>query len=141
MVGGGDSSFTEALYLSHLCKSVKILVRKDKAKAEEIWVKKVQEEANMEIIYNTEVAEINGQFSVESVTTKDGRMIPTQGIFIAVGSVPSIDLIQNLGVEIDEEGCIKIDQHQKSTNDRLYAAGDVTTGSAKFRQTIMSAAE
>lgn len=141
VVGWGDSSFTEALYLAHLCKSVKILVRKEKAKAEEIWIKKVSEEPNMEVIYNTEVAEINGQFSVESITTKDGRVIPTQGIFIAVGSVPSVELIQNLGVEVDEEGCIKIDQHQKSTNERIYAAGDVTTGSAKFRQTIMSAAE
>lgn len=84
VVGGGDSSFTEALYLAHLCKTVKILVRKEKAKAEEIWVKKVAEESNMEVIYNTEVAQINGQFSIESVTTKDGRVIPTQGIFIAV---------------------------------------------------------
>ncbi len=141
VVGGGDSAFTEALYLAHLCKTVKILVRKDKPKAEEIWVKKVQEESNMEIIYHTEVAEINGQFSIKSVTTKDGRVIPTQGIFIAVGSVPSTELIQNLWIETDEEGCIKIDQHQKSTHDRIYAAGDVTTGSAKFRQTIMSAAE
>lgn len=141
VVGGGDSSFTEALYLAQLCKTVKILVRKEKARAEEIWVKKVQETSNMEIIYNTEVAEINGQFAVESVTTKDGRTIPTQGIFIAVGSVPSVELIENLGVEIDEEWCIKIDQHQKSTHPSIYAAGDVTTGSAKFRQTIMSAAE
>lgn len=141
VVGGGDSSFTEALYLAHLCKSVKILVRKDKPKAEEIWVRKVAEEANMEVIYNTEVAEINGQFSIESITTTDGRIIPTQGIFIAVGSVPSTELINNLWVETDEEGCIKVDQHQKSTHDRIYAAGDVTTGSAKFRQTIMSAAE
>lgn len=141
IVGGGDSSFTEALYLAQLCKTVKILVRKDTAKAEEIWVKKVIETSNMEIIYNTEVAEINGQFSVESVTTKDGRIIPTQWIFIAVGSVPSVALIENLGVDVDEEGCIKIDQHQKSTHEKIYAAGDVTTGSAKFRQTIMSAAE
>lgn len=84
VVGGGDSSFTEALYLAHLCKTVTILVRKDKPKAEEIWVKKVQEESNMAILYNTEVAEINGQFAVESVRTKDGRVLPTQGIFIAV---------------------------------------------------------
>lgn len=139
--GGGDSAFTEALYLAQLCKTVKILVRKDKPKAEEIWVKKVAEQPNMEVIYNTEVAEINGQFGIESVTTKDGRVIPTQGIFIAVGSIPSVDLIKNLGVEVDEEQCIKIDEHQKSTHDRIYAAGDVTTGSAKFRQTIMSAAE
>lgn len=141
VVGGGDSAFTEALYLAQLCKTVKILVRKDKAKAEEIWVKKVLEQPNMEIIYNTEVGEINGQFSIESITTKDGRTIPTQGIFVAVGSVPSVDLIRDLGVEVDEEGCIKIDQHQKSSHERIYAAGDVTNGSAKFRQTIMSAAE
>jgi len=138
---GGDSAFTEGLYLAQLCKTVKILVRKEKARAEEIWVKKVQETSNMEIIYNTEVAEINGKFSIESITTKDGRTIPTQGIFIAVGSIPSIELILGLWVDVDEEGCIKIDQHQMSTHARIYAAGDVTTGSAKFRQTIMSAAE
>jgi thioredoxin reductase (NADPH) len=115
VVGGGDSSFTEALYLAHLCKTVKILVRKDKAKAEEIWVKKVQEEPNMEIIYNTEVAEINGQFAVESVTTKDGRTIPTQGILSLLVLYRVLILIKDLGVEIDEEGCIKIDQHQKSS--------------------------
>ncbi|MFA6080152.1 MAG: FAD-dependent oxidoreductase [Candidatus Gracilibacteria bacterium] len=141
VVGGGDSAFTEALYLAHLCKSVKILVRKDKPKAEQIWVDKVMQESNMEIIFHTELAEINGQFGVESVTTTDGRVIPTQGVFVAVGSVPSIELIKDLGVTTDEEGCIIVDAHQKSSNNYLYAAGDVTTNSAKFRQTIMSAAE
>ncbi len=96
VVGGGDSAFTEALYLAHLCKSVKILVRKDKPKAEQIWIDRVVEESNMEIIFNTELAEINGKFGVESVTTTDGRIIPTQGVFVAVGSVPSIDLIKDL---------------------------------------------
>lgn len=96
VAGGGDSAFTEALYLAHLCKSVKILVRKDKPKAEEIWVKKVAEEKNMEVIFNTEVASINGEFVIESVTTTDGRIIPTQGIFIAVGSIPSTELIKDL---------------------------------------------
>lgn len=141
VVGGGDSAFTEALYLAHLCKSVKILVRKDKPKAEQIWVDKVMQETNMEIIFNTELAEINGQFGVESVTTTDKRVIPTQWVFVAVGSVPSIDLIKDLWVQTDEEWCIVVDAHQKSSNDHLYAAGDVTTNSAKFRQTIMSAAE
>lgn len=71
-------------------------MRKDTPKAEQIWVDRVMQESNMEIIFNTELAEINGQFSVESVTTIDGRIIPTQGVFIAVGSVPSIELIKNL---------------------------------------------
>lgn len=141
VVWGGDSAFTEALYLAQLCKTVTILVRKDRAKAEDVWVKKVSEQANMSVLYSTEVAQINGEFTIESVTTTDGRVIPTQGIFIAVGSIPSADLIKVLWVEVDEEWCVKINQHQKSSHDRIYAAGDVTDGSGKFRQTIMSAAQ
>jgi len=141
VVWGGDSSFTEALYLAQLCKTVTILVRKDRAKAEDVWVKKVSEQSNMSVLYSTEVAQINGEFTIESVTTTDGRIIPTQGIFIAVGSIPSADLIKVLWVEVDEEWCVKIDNHQKSSHDRIYAAGDVTDGSGKFRQTIMSAAQ
>lgn len=120
---------------------MKILVRKDTAKAEDIWQKKVAEQENMEVLYNTEIAEIQGKFSVESILTTDGRVIPTQGVFVAVGSMPSVELISDLGVEVDDENCVKIDSHQKTTHDRIYAAGDVTNGSAKFRQTIMSAAE
>lgn len=62
-------------------------------------------------------------------------------MFVAVGSVPSIELLQDLNIATDNEGCIVVDAHQKSSNNHLYAAGDVTTNSAKFRQTIMSAAE
>ena len=102
---------------------------------------KVLQEPNMEIIFNTELAEINGEFGVESVSTTDGRTIPTQGVFVAVGSVPSVELLKDLNVTTDHEGCIIVDAHQKSSNNYLYAAGDVTTNSAKFRQTIMSAAE
>lgn len=141
VVGGGDSAFTEALYLAHLCKSVKILVRKDTAKAENIWVKKVSEQVNMEVLYSTEVAEINGQFSVESITTTDGRIIPAQWIFVAVGSVPSVELINWLGIDLDSDNCIKVDVHQKTSLNRFYAAGDVTDATAKFHQTIMSAAQ
>lgn len=101
VVGGGNTAFTEALYLADLCNSVKILVRKDKPRAEQIWVEKVEAKENMEIVYNTEVAEINGKFSVESVTTKDGREITTQGVFVAVGTVPSVELLEGLGVEVD----------------------------------------
>lgn len=50
----------------------------------------------MKVVFNTEVAEINGQFAVESVTTTDGHIIPTQGVFVAVGSVPSVELIAHL---------------------------------------------
>lgn len=141
MVGWWDSAFTEALYLSHLCKSVTILVRKDVAKAEQIWIDKVHEQENMKVIFNTELLTVNGETRVESVTTTSGDTLPTEWVFIAVGSVPSTSLVDHLWIAIDMEWCIIVDIHQKSSHDRLYAAWDITTNSAKFRQTIMSAAE
>lgn len=141
VVWGGDSAFTEALYLAHLCTTVKILVRKDRAKAEDIWVKKVAEQKNMEVLYNTEVEDIVGDFSVTGVLTKDGWTIPTQWVFVAIGSVPSVELIKDLGIELDSDNCIKVDVHQKSSLNHFYAAGDVTDATAKFHQTIMSAAQ
>jgi thioredoxin reductase len=43
--------------------------------------------------------------------------------------------------EIDDEDCLIVDQRQETSVKGLYAAGDVTTNSNKFKQTIMSAAE
>jgi len=70
LVGGGDTAFTEALYLAEIANSVKIFVRKDRAKAEHKWQDKVNAAENIEVLYNTEVEKINGKFAVESVTTK-----------------------------------------------------------------------
>lgn len=141
MVGGGDSAFTEALYLAEIANSVKILVRGDSAKAEHKWQAKVGNTSNIEVLYNTEVETINGKFSVESVTTKDGRSIPCQGVFVAVGSVPRTEIVASFNLEKDPTGCLVVDKRQRTSHPRIYAAGDVTTNSNKFQQTIMSAAE
>lgn len=76
LAGGGDTAFTEALYLSEIASSVKILVRGDRAKAENKWQEKVKSTDNIEVLYNTSVRTINGKFSVESITTQDGEDIP-----------------------------------------------------------------
>lgn len=63
------------------------------------------------------------------------------GIFIAVGSTPDVSLIRDLGVELDSAGYVIVGKDQSTSIPGLYAAGDVTTNSNKFQQTIMSAAE
>lgn len=75
------------------------------------------------------------------MTTTDGRQIPGVGVFVAIGSDPNTSLVDHLEIKKDSSGCIVIDQRQATSYPRLYAAGDVTTGSNKFKQTIMSAAE
>ena len=141
LVGGGDTAFTEALYLAEIAATVKVLVRKDKPKAEAKWVERVQNTDNIEILYNTSVEKIQGKFMVESVLTTDGREISCNGIFVAIGSDPNISLMEGFSLDKDTEACIVVDKRQKTSHEKIYAAGDVTTNSNKFKQTIMSAAE
>lgn len=76
IVGGGDTAATEALYLAELCSKVTVLVRKDSFKAEDVWVKKIAEHANMEVRFNSAVAEIRGDFmGVKDVLLQDGTTI------------------------------------------------------------------
>lgn len=142
VVGGGDSAAVEALYLAELCAKVTILVRKDALKAEDVWVKKIMEHSNMEVRFNAEVAEVRGDFmGVKDVLLKDGSALPCEGVFVAIGSDPDASLITPLGVAVDHEGCVIVDKTQATNVPGIFAAGDVTTNSNKFKQTIMSAAE
>ena len=142
VVGGGNTAITEALYLAEIAREVHILVRTDKVRAEDIWVEKAKKHSNIIFHYFTEVAEIQGDMmGMKSILCKDGSTLPLDGIFIAVGNEPYTGLIDHLSPEKDTEGCLVVDKRQETSVKWLYAAGDVTTNSNKFRQTIMSAAE
>jgi thioredoxin reductase (NADPH) len=58
-----------------------------------------------------------------------------------VGTVPGVVLAKNLGVALDDKEYIIVDQTQATNVAGVWAAGDVTTGSNKFRQIITAVAE
>ncbi len=78
---------------------------------------------------------------MSGILCKDGSTLAVDGIFIAVGNEPYTGLVDHLSPEKDAEGCLVVDKRQETSIKGLYAAGDVTTNSNKFRQTIMSSAE
>ncbi len=141
MVWGGNTAITEALYLADICNKVTIVHRRDTFRAENIWIEKAQKRENIEFVLNEEVEEITGSMFVEEIVLKSGKTIKADGIFIAVGTIPNVDLVKEMNLEHDDEWCLVVDQRQETSLKGLYAAGDVTTNSNKFRQTIMSAAE
>ncbi|MBC7498256.1 FAD-dependent oxidoreductase [Candidatus Gracilibacteria bacterium] len=142
VVGGGNTAITEALYLAEICSEVHILIRTDRIRAEDIWVDKAKKHSNIIFHYFTEVAEIQGgMMGMTGILCKDGSILALDGIFIAVGNEPYTGLVDHLSPEKDSEGCLVVDKRQETSVKGLYAAGDVTTNSNKFRQTIMSAAE
>ncbi len=142
VVGGGDTAAVEALYLAEICAKVTILVRKDAFKAEDVWVRKIGEHGNIEVRFGAAIAEIRGGFmGVENVLLQDGGTIACDGVFVAIGSDPDASLLNPFGIEKDADGCVVVDKTQATSFPGIYAAGDVTTNSNKFKQTIMSAAE
>lgn len=142
VVGWGNTAITEALYLSEIAKTVHILIRSDRVRAEDVWLDKVRERENIILHFQTSVKEIQGNaLGVQKLLLHDDSILPCEGIFIAVGTIPSTTLLDALGVEKDPDGTIRVDHRQETNIHGLYAAWDVTNGSNKFRQTIMSAAE
>lgn len=138
---GGNTALTEALYLAELCNKVTIVHRRDTFRAEDIWVEQAKKIKNIEFALNEEVEEIKGKFFVEEILLKSGKTIKADGIFVAIGSNPNTSLVDAMNPEKDDEGCLVVDARQETSIKGLFAAGDVTTNSNKFKQTIMSAAE
>ena len=141
IVWGGNTALTEALYLAEIWKKVYIIHRRDTFRAEDVWVERAQNTQNIEFVLNEEVSHIEGSIFLERVILKSGKKINADGFFVAIGSDPSIHLVEKLHPTIDDENCLVVDKRQETSVKGLYAAGDVTTNSNKFKQTIMSAAE
>lgn len=141
LAGGGNTALTEALYLSEICNKVYLVHRRDTFRAEDIWVEQAKKKDNIEFVLSEEVAEVSGAMFLEEVKLKSWKVLKADGFFVAIGSDPSTSLVANMNPEMDDEGCLVVDKRQETSVKGLYAAGDVTTNSNKFKQTIMSAAE
>lgn len=126
VVGGGNTAVTDALYLSKICKKVIVVHRRDSFRADNIIVKKLENAENVEILFNSEVAEILGEKGVNAVLLKDGRKIETDGVFIAVGISPRSEAVKGIA-ELDKSGYIIAGENGKTSTAGFFAAGDVRT--------------
>ena len=142
LAGGWNTALTEALYLADICNKVYLVHRRDTFRAEDSWVEQAKKRDNIEFVLNEEVEEITGDvMGMTGVTLKSGKELKADWIFVAVGTLPNVWIVDSLNLEKDEEGCLVVDVRQETSLKGLYAAWDVTTNSNKFKQTIMSAAE
>lgn len=138
VVGGGNTAVTDALYLSKICKKVILVHRRDSLRAEKILTERLENAENVEIMFNSEVAEILGEKSADGVLLKSGEKIHCDGVFIAVGIVPRSDTVKNLA-NLDNNGYIVADESGKTSLDGLFAAGDVRT--KELRQIITACSD
>jgi thioredoxin reductase (NADPH) len=142
VVCAGDTAAEEATYLSNICKSVTMLVRKDYMRASKAMQKRVQNTPNLKVMYNTEIDEILGEKVVEGVRvfnnqTNEKQVLDVTGVFIAIGHKPNTELFKGI-LEMDETGYLITEG--KTTKTRLpgvFAAGDVQD--KEYRQAVTAA--
>ena len=123
VVGGGNSAFEDALYLSGICKSVTILVR-SKVRAEKALTDVISSKDNVTVLLETEIKEIFGEESPEGVLLNNGDEIACDGIFIAVGSIPNLSFLKSISLKM-EDGYVVVNNHMETSHKNIYAVGDV----------------
>ena len=145
MVGGGNSAVTEALYLHNIGAQVTVVHRRDGFRAQEHLTRYLFS-ANIPVLWNTEVKEIRGEDKVREVVlfnnlTEETKTLPIEGVFIAIGYIPAVELARKLGVELTENGFIKRDQHHRTNLPGVYSAGDVEGGYKQIVTAVGQGAE
>ncbi len=146
VIGGGDSAATEALHLTEFANKVYLLYRDGSLKFEPYWADKIHQNQKIELVASHNISAIHGNegrrvAAVAYDYAGEKKELPVQGVFIEIGSVPGVAIAKGLGVATDEQDYIIVDQTQATNITHVYAAGDVTTGSNKFRQIITAVSE
>ena len=142
IVGAGDSACEEALYLSKLCTTVHMFIRKGEMRASKIMQDRVLRTPNIKVYWNTETDEILGEKVVEAVRIKnnlDGstQEIPITGFFVAIGHTPQSKIFSQY-LETDADGYVKVVPGTTKTNvEGVFACGDVMD--RNYRQAVTAA--
>ncbi len=140
VVGGGDSAMEEAIVLAKVANKVTIMHRGDAFRASQIMQDRVKENPKIEVMFNTQITEVMGDFKVEKVklvnnVTQVNSEMPIDGVFVAIGHIPNTKAFQ--GIELDELGYIKVQNHFHTNIPGVFVAGDVHD--RQYRQAITAA--
>ena len=137
VIGGANTAVSEAIYLSNICKKVYLIYRKDKLRADNTLVERLNTKENVEVLYNTIPVKVDGNDSVEKLITDKGEL-SVKGVFVAVGFNPSTTIFENK-LELDEYGYIKTDSNLATNVSGVFAVGDCRT--KQLRQMITAASD
>ena len=144
VVGGGDTAMEEALFLTKFASKVTLIHRRHEFRASMIMQDRVLAHDKIEILWNTEVREINGSKAtgVESIRifnneTNEETVLPTQGVFIAIGHRPNTDLFKGV-LDMDDVGYLITEGKSMKTNiEGVFACGDAQD--SYYRQAVTAA--
>ena len=150
VVGGGNAACEEANFLSKICSKVYLIHRRDELRATPIEAKRTLENKKIEMVWESVVVEINANLQplisslqnikIKNVKTSEEKILPIDGLFIAIGRIPKTEFIKDL-IELKESGYIKVGSNEElpsmTSVEGIFAAGDCMD--ERHRQAIIAA--
>ena len=128
VVGGGDRAIEEALFLTRFADKVNIIHRRGRLRAAKILQERAEKSPKINFILESVVTEILGEEKVEKVAAKNVKTgenfkIPSQGVFIFVGTEPHTSFLKG-SIPLDEKGFIITDEFMQTSLPGIFACGD-----------------
>jgi len=129
VVGGGDTAVEEANFLARFAAKVTIVHRRDKFRAQNVLVKRVEANPKIRIRYNTTVKSILGEGKVSSVVlscalTGEDSLLSVDGVFVLIGQVPSTSYLKG-ALPVDDNGYAYAGHDLSTSLPGVFVAGDI----------------
>ena len=147
VVGGGDSAASAALLLTEYASKVYLIHRRNQLRAQKYYQDLLLKNPKIEIIWNAVVKELQGdkllrKAILQRVDTKEVFELPLDGLFVEIGAEPPVDLFKRIGLELSQDGYIKVNHLMETGVPGIYAAGDcIDLTPRDFRQIVVAAGQ
>ncbi|MFW9831450.1 MAG: NAD(P)/FAD-dependent oxidoreductase [Candidatus Thorarchaeota archaeon] len=131
VIGGGNAAAMEALFLANIVEKAYLVHRRDQLRAEQTYTDRLIALPNVEILWDTILIEVIGDESVSSIRLRNKKTNrewnqKVDGVFIAVGCTANSGCVEPVGIKLDKNGNIIVDEHQQTNFTGVYAIGDIT---------------
>ncbi|MFN8288590.1 MAG: thioredoxin-disulfide reductase [Chitinophagales bacterium] len=142
IVGAGDTACEEAVYLSKICTTVHMLIRRGEMRASKIMQERVLNTPNIKVYWNTQPEEVLGADGVEGVRIKNSQtgetsVVPIYGFFVAIGHQPNSMVFKDF-IDTDEQGyVVTVPGSTKTKVEGVFASGDLQD--RVYRQAVTAA--
>lgn len=128
VVGGGNSALDEGNYLTRFARKLIIIHRRDRFRAEQIYLDRAKKNPKIEFILSTAATRILGKDRVEGLAIKnlktgEAKTLPIGGVFVYIGQIPNTEFFQGQ-LDLDEKGYIKVDRYWQTSVPGVFAAGE-----------------
>ncbi|WP_323023242.1 thioredoxin-disulfide reductase [Pararhodobacter sp.] len=145
VVGGGNTAVEEALFLTNFASKVTLVHRRDSLRAEKIMQERLFKHPKIEVIWDSEIVEIEGTemplgvtgARIRNVKTGEESLIPCEGFFVAIGHAPASELVKDQ-LKLHSGAYVWVEPGSTRTSiEGVFAAGDLTDHT--YRQAVTSA--